>query len=350
MVEVEKRSLRTFEQDVLSAREALLNELRRVGQMRREAAAPFGGLLDQLVEVEAVDAMLALEGGVLLRQDAGQLAAKRRAVQKVLHADADPPRAVRVGGPDSPARGADGGVRQPGFHRSVEGDVVGHDHVGVLADTDPVDLEAAAGQHVQLGDERGRVHDDAVADHGRDVRVEHAGRDEVELEDLLAEHDRVAGVVAALVADDGRDVLGQEVGRLTFAFVAPLEADDHCGGHLVLPSVLAPAAVTVRTPGNQKALDRAAGDLGRLPLRRSRRGSLGREGGGSSHGANGTPSCGNVHSLAIGTGSPGFLGPQAGRSIAGAKRPTEADSRSGRRHESGRCGTVRSAQTAYYFQ
>jgi len=44
----------------------------------------------------------------------------------------------------------------------------------------------------------------------------------VELEDLLAEHDRVAGVVAALIADNGRDVLGQKVCRL------PLPSSPHC--------------------------------------------------------------------------------------------------------------------------
>ena len=68
-------------------------------------------------------------------------------------------------------------------------------------------------------------------DDARDVRVEHARRDEVELEDLVAEHDRVAGVVAALVADGHRDLLGQEVGRLALALVAPLEPDDDGGRH-----------------------------------------------------------------------------------------------------------------------
>ena len=62
----------------------------------------------------------------------------------------------------------------------------------------------------------------------------------------------MAGVVAALVADDGRDVLGQGVGGLAFALVAPLQADDHGGGHLVLPLVLAPAVVLRRNPGKPK--------------------------------------------------------------------------------------------------
>ncbi len=53
----------------------------------------------------------------------------------------------------------------------------------------------------------------------------------MELEDLVAADDGVAGVVAALVADDHRDLLGEEVGGLALALVAPLQPDDHRGGH-----------------------------------------------------------------------------------------------------------------------
>ena len=76
-----------------------------------------------------------------------------------------------------------------------------------------------------------RVDHDAVADDRGDVRVEHARRRQPELEDLVAADDRVAGVVAALVADDHRHLLGQEVGRLALALVAPLQPDDHGRRH-----------------------------------------------------------------------------------------------------------------------
>jgi len=59
------------------------------------------------------------------------------------------------------------------------------------------------------------------------VRVEHTARDEVELEHLRAEHDRVPGVVAALVPDHPADLLREEVGGLALALVAPLEPYDH---------------------------------------------------------------------------------------------------------------------------
>ena len=43
-----------------------------------------------------------------------------------------------------------------------------------------------------------------------------------------SDEDRVAGVVAALRADDDVRLLGQHVDDLAFAFVAPLGADQNC--------------------------------------------------------------------------------------------------------------------------
>ena len=44
-------------------------------------------------------------------------------------------------------------------------------------------------------------------------------------------NDGVAGVVAALAADDDVGLLGQNVDDLAFAFVAPLGADQNCVRH-----------------------------------------------------------------------------------------------------------------------
>ena len=109
--------------------------------------------------------------------------------------------------------------------------MVRHDHVRRRADPDPARVDPARGEHVELADERRRIDDDAAADHRRDVGIQHARRDEVELEDLVAADDGVAGVVAALVADDHRDLLGEEVGGLALALVAPLEPHDHRSRH-----------------------------------------------------------------------------------------------------------------------
>ena len=163
-------------------------------------------------------------------------------------------------------------VAEARLSSAVERDVVRHDHVRSAADPDARRVDAARREHVELADQGRRVDDDARADDGRDVRVEDARRDEVELEDLVAEHDRVAGVVAALVADDHRDLLGEEVGRLALALVAPLEPDDHRGRHQRATS----ATVTGRLTANEKAPGSVLGPgytspvLRRLLRRRSR--------------------------------------------------------------------------------
>src|SRR6187549_3506151 len=61
--------------------------------------------------------------------------------------------------------------------------------------------------------------------------MEHATRDEVELEHLVAQDHRVTRVVTALVAHHERHRLGEEVGRLALALIAPLEPDDHGRWH-----------------------------------------------------------------------------------------------------------------------
>ena len=118
-----------------------------------------------------------------------------------------------------------------GLARAVERHVVGHDHVRRVADAQLVGRDAALAQHGHLVEQRPRVDHHAGPDDRRDVRMQHAARHEVELEDLVADDHGVAGVVAALVAHDQRDAVGQQVGRLALALVAPLEAADDRRGH-----------------------------------------------------------------------------------------------------------------------
>src|SRR5579859_7748100 len=53
----------------------------------------------------------------------------------------------------------------------------------------------------------------------------------MELPLLAVAHDRVSGVVASLEAHDRVDLLGEQVGDLALALIAPLGADDHYSGH-----------------------------------------------------------------------------------------------------------------------
>ena len=73
----------------------------------------------------------------------------------------------------------------------------------------------------------------AVPDGASHTGVEDARGDQPEGEVLVGELDRVAGVVAALVARHDVELLAQQVDDFPFAFVAPLSAENgyvrHCG-------------------------------------------------------------------------------------------------------------------------
>ena len=87
-----------------------------------------------LLEVERLDLVDALEPDVLLRDRELDLLAQDLGVEQVLHADPDPRRLVGVGRPDAAAGGADLEVPELPLARAVEGDVPRHDQVRVAGE------------------------------------------------------------------------------------------------------------------------------------------------------------------------------------------------------------------------
>ena len=152
-------------------------------------------------------------------------------VEQVLHADAQARRLVGVAGADAAARGADLQAPELRLAGGVEQQVVGHDQVRVGGDAQAADVHAPRAQRVELVDQHLRVDHHAVADHAALARIQDARGDQVQLPLLLAPDDRVAGVVAALEAHDRVAVLGEQIGDLALALIAPLGADYHYAWH-----------------------------------------------------------------------------------------------------------------------
>ena len=155
-----------------------------------------------------------------------ELLAEDLGVEQVLDPQPDPRGLVGVGRADPPLGGAQLVLAQVALGEPVQLVVVGHDQVGVAADQQPGGVDALGGQGVHLGQQHGGVDDHAVADDRGDVVVEDAARHQLEGEGLAVHHDGVAGVVAALIADDQLHLLGQEVGELALALITPLGPDD----------------------------------------------------------------------------------------------------------------------------
>ena len=172
-------------------------------------------------------------------------------VEEVLDPDADPVHLVGVRRADAAAGGADLAAAEEPLGDLVEGAVVVGDDVRVGADLEPAGVGAALLEPVDLVEEHLEVDDDAVADDRRAARREDAARQQVERIFLVADHHRVAGVVAAVELDDVVHSAAQVVGRLALALVAPLGADDHDRWHLLAPSEKATSPVA--RPGSCEA-------------------------------------------------------------------------------------------------
>src|ERR1051325_2862678 len=94
-----------------------------------------------------------------------------------------------------------------------------------------VDLQLA--QAFDFFDETDRIDDDSIADDAFLALAQNAGRNQVQDVFLLAQENRVAGVVAALSADYNVRVFRQHVDDFAFALVTPLGADQDSIRHRI---------------------------------------------------------------------------------------------------------------------
>jgi hypothetical protein len=230
VVEVEQRSLRALEQDAVAAPERLVDEQRRVGDVRSQPLRERLVRRRDLLQLERLVLVHTLEPEVLLHERRLDLLAQDLRVEQVLHADPEPGRLVGVRGPDPAPRRPDLQLPEPPLARAVDRDVPRHDQVRVARDPQRRGGDAAGLEPVDLLQQHLRVDDAAGAEHAR-LAGEDPGGKVAELERLAVDDDRVPGVRPALVAADDVAVLREQVDDLALPLVAPLRADDHGRGH-----------------------------------------------------------------------------------------------------------------------
>ena len=159
---------------------------------------------------------------VLLLQRGLDLQPQDRLVEQVLDPQPDPVDLVRVRRPDAAAGGADLGLAQEALGDLVDHLVVAGDDVRVGRDDHVRGVDAAGGQSGDLAEQHVEVDDHPVADDRDAVGVQDARRQQVQRVPLAADHDGVAGVVAAGVADAVVDAVAQLVGGLALALRRPI--------------------------------------------------------------------------------------------------------------------------------
>ena len=180
----------------------------------------------------------------MVHKDPVDLGAQRVEGLEVLHPNSAAAHFVFVGRADATPRGADFTSAGGGLAQLVELAVEGQDECCVFsyAQVLAADRDALSPQFLDFGAQRPRVDDDAIADHAEFAGAHDARWQQRQLVGVLADDQRVAGVVAALEPHDDVGAFRKPIDDLAFALVAPLGADHHNICHSSLPGHdLAPA-------------------------------------------------------------------------------------------------------------
>ena len=173
-----------------------------------------------------------------MAKDALDLGFERRQVLEVHHPDGAPADLVLIGRTDAALGSADAALACGSLAQRIELAVERQDQGRVLGDTQIVARDTHT-KFLDLGDLLGKrpgVDHHAVADHRELALAHHAGGEQRQLIGGAVDHQRVAGIMAALEAHHDIGALRQPIDDLPLAFVAPLGADDHDIGHLESPS------------------------------------------------------------------------------------------------------------------
>ena len=236
MVDVEQGALRSLQQHRLPPLESLPQQQSGVGDAVGEAFGLCQQRVGDLAGVQCLavvdlDQYLVLE--VQRRLDLG---GQQFGFADVSPPDPDPGDLVLVARADAPPGGADFLVAQVTLGDLVDGDVVGHQQVGVGGDQQPRRVHATVVEAAQLGQQDSGVDDDAVADHVGHARRQNPGRDQVQREVLPGRQDHgVPGVIAALIAHHPLHPATKKIGGLPLALVTPLGSDEHYCRHGLTP-------------------------------------------------------------------------------------------------------------------
>ena len=233
MVHVEQRALRALEQDA-PARTALGVEQRpHVVHVWQHLRGDLHELAHQRILADLGHAQSAPQR-IVVHEQTVDLGSQRAEVLEILGADGAPAGLVLVGRADAAPRGADPLLAGGRLAQLIELAMQRQDQRGVLGDLEVagIDGDAALRQGVDLGHQMPRIEHHAVTDDAELAGTHDARGQQRQLVGLLADHQRVAGIVAALEAHDDVGALRQPVDDLALALVAPLGADHHHIRHL----------------------------------------------------------------------------------------------------------------------
>ena len=231
VIDIKQRALRAFEQHPLARPPHLVQQAPGRAGKGQNLGGDVGQGFEEFRRIDLGQVKPPAKG-LVVGQQAFDLAFKSLGIGKVRDADRPAADLVLIGRANAATGGADLACARLGLARGVQIAVNGQDQGGVVGQNQKVRrdlhaLRANAGYLVQQGP---RIDHHAIADH-RQLALDHAGGEKRELVDLFADHEGVSGIVAALKAHHHIGPVRQPVDQLSLAFIAPLGADDCNIGH-----------------------------------------------------------------------------------------------------------------------
>ena len=197
-----------------------------VAHIRAQLLPQSQQLVHQLVHIQGGLVVQVLEQHVLQGDGGGETLPQPVLVEQVAHLDADLGIFVGIEGGDAAFGGAEGLAGQALLLIAVLQDVIGHQQLSPLGHDQVGGGYALVGDGLQFGHQLGGIQGHAVADDVGDVGIKSAGGEDVQSKAAIIIDDGVARVGSALKADDHVGLLGQHIGDLALALVAPVGAHD----------------------------------------------------------------------------------------------------------------------------
>jgi len=141
---------------------------------------------------------------------------------------------VTISGADAAFGGANFVFAFENFALGVELAVIGKNEMGRFAQVKiAVDFDPEFAETFDLTDEADRIDDDSITNHTNLFLAQNARGDEMEDVFLAADVNGMAGIVAALCADDDVRFFGEHVDNFAFSLIAPLGTHQNCICHSI---------------------------------------------------------------------------------------------------------------------
>ena len=228
VVDVQHGPLRALEHHAAALGDDLVQQAAGVGDKGADLLGGGGVFVVHLRRVQRIGAEERVNDGVLLGAGGLNVRLQQLRAQQVHDAQAAARHLVLVGRADAAAGGADLLASRRALGGQLDHAMVGQNHLGAIGDIELL-IDGHA-ERAQLGDfleEGDGVQDDAVADDRPAAGAQNAAGNQLQDELLVADDDRVTGIVPARIARNGAEALAQYVHDLTFALVAPLSAQHY---------------------------------------------------------------------------------------------------------------------------